>query len=266
MADVHGFKHKRTAQVLSDIANREQATRADLTAERGKPDVAQSRHYWVLPSETILAAADEFTPSMGDFYIYYLNRTLATPKLERWQFNGVDVKVEVSSYYRYELAAEVGPLLRAEEDTFGELSIRDLCGTFPVTMTQTGGVAGNATTQCSYTYTITRDGDNIALSFGLSHKSRSDVGAYIAATTGLATYVAGTLVILECDEAPDNDACTDQTEWVETADLADDSVTADKIANDAVGTDQIDDSVTLTTPNIGAATATTVNGLTITVT
>lgn len=51
---------------------------------------------------------------------------------------------------------------------------------------------------------------------------------------------------------------------VTTQKILNDAVTQDKIADDAVGTNQIASSVTLTTPDIGVATATSLNGLSIT--
>jgi hypothetical protein len=80
---------------------------------------------------------------------------------------------------------------------------------FPILMSQTGGSAGDDTTQCSYTYTVTNR-NSVSLGTGVNPTSspheykRPSAGEGTAATAGIASYklVAGvpTLVISSCNE------------------------------------------------------------------
>lgn len=82
----------------------------------------------------------------------------------------------------------------------------------PLLLTQTGGVAGDATTQCSYTYTV-KDMANNEIATGVNpaagvHKeTRPAVGERIAATAGVGTFETGELVILTTNEKDQLEAC-----------------------------------------------------------
>jgi hypothetical protein len=86
--------------------------------------------------------------------------------------------------------------------------------TLKLTFTKTGGSAGNLTTQCSFTYTLTNALTDVELATGVNptaspHKhQRQTVGYYKQATFGLAYKDEGVLVLAYCNEIPDAEACT----------------------------------------------------------
>lgn len=80
-------------------------------------------------------------------------------------------------------------------------------GLFPVTLTGDGGSAGDDTTQCSFTYTISDAITGAELATSVSPITspnvcaRPSVGAMVAATHGMAyTKADGTLVLCQCNE------------------------------------------------------------------
>ena len=73
---------------------------------------------------------------------------------------------------------------------------------FPVTVSQTGGVAGNKTTQCTFTYTVTDlDGNQLGTAIAPAMQ-RPALGAMTAATKGIAYMNEGAVVLQWCDEVP----------------------------------------------------------------
>jgi len=85
-------------------------------------------------------------------------------------------------------------------------------GAFGIKLTQTGGTAGDDTTQCSFTYTVDDMNDNeiatgVNPATGVHFAQRPTVGFRIAATAGVATYDTGELVILMTNEIDDAEAC-----------------------------------------------------------
>jgi hypothetical protein len=74
---------------------------------------------------------------------------------------------------------------------------------FPVNVTQTGGSAGNATTQCSYTYTVT-DLNAVELGTVMSPVAaqRPTIGVMVAATKGSGYLSNGTFVLWWVNEKP----------------------------------------------------------------
>ena len=79
----------------------------------------------------------------------------------------------------------------------------------PVTLTQTGGSAGNASTECSFTYTVTSLGGTTLLTGASPVWNRPALGKMIAATYGTA-YVnaSGTVILYQVDEVFDVAACS----------------------------------------------------------
>lgn len=84
----------------------------------------------------------------------------------------------------------------------------------PITLSQTGGVAGNKTTKCSFTYTVTHAVGTVELGTGIdptagNHKwQRPAVGLMLAADSGYAYYnSSGNLVINIINEMLDAAAC-----------------------------------------------------------
>lgn len=90
-------------------------------------------------------------------------------------------------------------------------SVMPRSGLFAVKVTQTGGSAGDATTQCSFTYTVkTLDGTTIGTGM-TPQKKRASVGAYEAPAAnsyGTAFYDEdGDLVLFDPNEVPDPETC-----------------------------------------------------------
>jgi hypothetical protein len=80
---------------------------------------------------------------------------------------------------------------------------------FPVTVTQTGGSAGNATTQCSFTYTVTSLDAATLLTAAAPIWNRPQYGKLVAGTHGTAYYnTAGVCKLYQVDEVPDVTVCT----------------------------------------------------------
>jgi hypothetical protein len=83
---------------------------------------------------------------------------------------------------------------------------------FPVLVTQTGGSAGDNSTACSYTYTVTDLNGNSLLTGASPSKRRTSVGAYSAPSAGsygLAfTEVDGTVKLYDANEVPVVEVCT----------------------------------------------------------
>lgn len=86
---------------------------------------------------------------------------------------------------------------------------------FPITLSQTGGSAGNSTTQCSFTYTVTDPETSAQLGTGVNPTSsphtwnRPSLGTLVAADSGMAFYNASDqLVIVFVNETPDVEACS----------------------------------------------------------
>ena len=79
---------------------------------------------------------------------------------------------------------------------------------FPVLVTQTGGTAGDATTQCSFTYTV-NSLSSVEIATGASPIwARPAKGKMVAATHGTAyVNVAGETVLYMVDEVPDLEEC-----------------------------------------------------------
>jgi len=81
-----------------------------------------------------------------------------------------------------------------------------------VYMEKTGGNAGDATTQCSYTYTIKSVGGDVLRSDvnpGVSPElyRRPTLGQRLTATAGLATVIDEVMTIVWCNEADDLESC-----------------------------------------------------------
>lgn len=82
---------------------------------------------------------------------------------------------------------------------------------FPVALTQYGGSAGDASTQCSFTYTVVSlDSSPVTLLTGASPVwNRPAYGKLVAATHGTAYYNAsGTCILYQVDEVFDVAECT----------------------------------------------------------
>ena len=91
--------------------------------------------------------------------------------------------------------------------------VPEKAGAFGIKLTQTGGTAGDDTTQCSFTYTVDDMNDNeiatgVNPATGVHFAQRPTVGFRIAATAGVATYDTGELVILMTNEIDDLEACS----------------------------------------------------------
>lgn len=80
--------------------------------------------------------------------------------------------------------------------------------TFAVDLSQTGGSAGDASSEASFTYTVNDlDGNELGTSVSPEH-ARPSLGALVAATKGMAYYTAGAeLKLLWTDEQPDMAEC-----------------------------------------------------------
>lgn len=91
--------------------------------------------------------------------------------------------------------------------------------TFLIKLTQTGGSAGDESTQCSFTYTVLTY-DDVELATGVDptadphQPTRDAVGSYVAATRGTAAYIPGEsegdppqLVIATINEQGDYKEC-----------------------------------------------------------
>lgn len=89
---------------------------------------------------------------------------------------------------------------------------------FPVDLAQTGGSAGDASTQCSFTYTVSDlDGNSLATTVDPTSSphafARPALGAMVAATAGLAAWVPDgsggfELSVRWINEVPDVAACS----------------------------------------------------------
>ena len=80
---------------------------------------------------------------------------------------------------------------------------------FPVTVTQTSGSAGNATTACTFTYTVTSLLSETLLTGASPAWNRHALGKMVAATHGTAYINAsGVVVLWQVDEVFDVAACT----------------------------------------------------------
>lgn len=83
--------------------------------------------------------------------------------------------------------------------------------TIPVLVTQTGGSAGNLTTQCSFTYTVKNRQGTTLLTGAAQIRPRPSVGAMVAQSAdsiGIALYdETGTLVLWDAGEVPDPEGC-----------------------------------------------------------
>ena len=94
--------------------------------------------------------------------------------------------------------------------TLGGISSTD--GIFPVKVTQTGGSAGNKTTQCSFTYTVETINDVQLATVQSPAKKRPSVGKMAAPASdsyGLAFYDEdGDLVLYDANETLAPNACT----------------------------------------------------------
>jgi hypothetical protein len=81
----------------------------------------------------------------------------------------------------------------------------------PVRCTQTGGVAGNQTTMCSFTYTVKRLDNSTTIATGVAvadNGNRKTIGAYTAGTYGIAFREPdGTWKLLYVSEKPAGAAC-----------------------------------------------------------
>lgn len=81
-------------------------------------------------------------------------------------------------------------------------------GLFVVDVEQTGGSAGNASTQCSFTYTVTIAETGEVLGTGMTpQKQRPLVGKMTAGLLGSGYYSGGTFYLYEVDEVPTKVAC-----------------------------------------------------------
>jgi len=80
---------------------------------------------------------------------------------------------------------------------------------FPVDLTQTGGVAGDATTQCTFTYTVKSISAKTLLTVSTPIWNRTQYGKMVAATSGTA-YVnsSGTVILYQTDEVPAVTVCS----------------------------------------------------------
>lgn len=80
---------------------------------------------------------------------------------------------------------------------------------FPVDLTQTGGVAGNATTQCSFTYTVDSISGEQLLTGASPTFGRPSYGKLVAGTHGTAYYNSvGTCILYQVDEVFDVEECS----------------------------------------------------------
>lgn len=124
----------------------------------------------------------------------------AARKINRVSVGGMLRKTETSD----NLALFVPPPTKRGVATGND----DPYGLFPVTVSQTGGSAGDATTACSFTYTAT-DLDANELGTGMSPTwARPAAGAMVAATHGLGYYDStGAFVLYQVDEQPDVVSC-----------------------------------------------------------
>jgi hypothetical protein len=86
-------------------------------------------------------------------------------------------------------------------------------GPIAVKLLQTGGSAGDATTQCSFTYTV-QDMNGNELATGVDPTDsphlavRPSVGFRVAARSGLASFETGELVVLMTNEETELEACS----------------------------------------------------------
>jgi hypothetical protein len=82
-----------------------------------------------------------------------------------------------------------------------------------VKLTQVGGSAGNDTTQCSFTYTMKDQADQVLMESDVTpvspEEGRTSVGKYVAADKGVARWDAATegLKLLIAFEVPDVAPC-----------------------------------------------------------
>jgi hypothetical protein len=80
---------------------------------------------------------------------------------------------------------------------------------FPVDLTQTGGVAGDDTTKCSFTYTVDSLSGEELLTAASPAWARPAYGKMVAGTNGVAYYnSAGTCILHQVDEVFDVAVCS----------------------------------------------------------
>jgi hypothetical protein len=211
---VHGFKSQEIARLLVEVG--EERKLLPIRDESSPPQTgfkALPRQYWVVPKGTIPAATDRVTPGRGEAYILKLDREAGTPTLARHQSGGADVEVIVWNYQQNTIveSSELEPILRATEDTFGELSIVNE-GMVGLLFEQVGGTAGTNLVACSFTYDVSDLYGNSLLS-GVDPTSsphlfnRHGVGECIAAESGSGYHNGTAWVILDCTEKLATGAC-----------------------------------------------------------
>lgn len=121
-----------------------------------------------------------------------------------------------NSGYLYELNGRAGvpintivQVIRGSDTNGGIIwyFIAPQANLFPVDLTQTGGSAGNATTTCTFTYTVKVGTVTLGTSKSPTF-ARPAKGKMVAATKGTAYYdTSAALVLYQVDEVPDVQAC-----------------------------------------------------------
>jgi hypothetical protein len=129
--EVYGFKDR---QDVLDVKARNLRERNAAVENRAALDMpitqfSRNRTCWVTPKGTIPARTDERTPGRGTAYLCWLNIDEDPPTIQRWTYGGEETEILVSNYLDQSLVEDtededgLTPLLRADQDVFGEIAI-----------------------------------------------------------------------------------------------------------------------------------------------
>jgi len=209
---------RQSAKRIADTVRRSEA---DLPGDRGEPGF--------VAAPKILRFARIASHNGSGVYtateVYYHDNSSAThfpqPFSDKTAQSFTTVR-ELNGYGRV-AAGTVVPVfrLRGTTDTSGATGVfstdfvfvrgvEAYPALFPVTLTQTGGVSGDASTQCSFTYTVKDVTGTVELGTGMSPAfARPALGKMVAGTKGVAYYATeDTLVLHQTDEVPAVAVCT----------------------------------------------------------
>jgi hypothetical protein len=167
-----------------------------------------------------LSSAESVVISNDNTYVYYLIEKTSGPALT--------VTLKASTTYPQNIYADaetpgrqVVVLGKAKYDAvhggvyawtqyhYGHIHVNDNGNVFTVDVVQYGGVEGNLTTQCSFTYDVyDLSGNQIGANLPVEW-ARPAVGKFVAGTKGLA-YVTheGVLKLIKVDEVESTNACS----------------------------------------------------------
>lgn len=170
------------------------------------------------PNSSVTAASVEITlPGSGNLFVYVDISVAGTPSATITSNASAPTLFHATTGTVTNYRIILGKLTEIHTGTWswtayheGDIHLpQSRLNLFPVTVTQTGGSAGDATTQCSFTYTVTSILGESLLTSAMVGWARPALGKMIAATKGTAYINAsGVVVLWQVDEVFDVAACT----------------------------------------------------------